>query len=43
VSPNKFGIHLTTIEGAILVLRQQWKIFYSEYFKSINWLWPFLF
>jgi glutaminase len=35
-SPNKFGIHLTTIDGTILSWRQWWKILYSKYFKSVN-------
>jgi glutaminase len=33
---NKFGIHLTTIDGTILELETDEKILYSEYFKALT-------
>jgi glutaminase len=36
VSPNKFGIHLTTIDGDDFGVGDSDKILYSKYFKSVN-------
>jgi glutaminase len=36
VSPNKFGIHLTTIDGDDFGVGDSDEKFYSKYFKSVN-------